>query len=569
LQVCYYASHFASNSQPFSVYAIIKKLFTRNPNCKAMHNDNKHLWWKTAIIYQVYPRSFKDSNNDGVGDLKGITEKLDYLKWLGVDTIWISPIYPSPMKDFGYDISDYESIHPLFGNMEDFMNLVREIHDQDMKLILDLVPNHTSDEHPWFMESKSSRDNPKRDWYIWTDPKPNGDPPNNWLAAFGGKAWEWNEATGQYYMHSFLKEQPDLNWRNPEVERAVFDAMRFWLDKGVDGFRIDVMWHMIKDLRLRDNPPNPAYKAHMATYEELLPVYSTDQPEVHDVVKKMRNVLDEYEGRMMIGEIYLPIHKLVGYYGQDNNGAHLPFNFSLLFIAWQSQEIAAAIDQYEGAIPEGGWPNWVLGNHDQSRIVSRVGLQQARIAAMLLLTLRGTPTIYYGDEIGMTDVPIPAEEVQDPMGKNMPEKNLSRDPARTPMQWNSSPFGGFSEVKPWLRLDKTFARNNIERQTKDENSMLTLYRKLISLRKKETALYLGDYVPVGSDHQYIAYKRCYPEARSFLIILNLTHKPCYFNISGFNFKGTIRVATVPELEGMQIEDRIDLSGDEGIIVELE
>lgn len=534
-----------------------------------MSKDNKHLWWKTAIIYQVYPRSFKDSNNDGIGDLKGIIEKIDYLKWLGVGTIWVSPIYPSPMKDFGYDISDYTAIHPLFGSMEDFMSMVNTIHSKGMKLILDQVPNHTSDEHPWFIASKSSRDNPKRDWYIWADPKPNGDPPNNWLAAFGGKAWEWDEATGQYYMHSFLKEQPDLNWRNPEVEQAVFDTMRFWLDKGVDGFRIDVMWHMIKDKLLRDNPPNPDYKPHTATYEELLPVYSTDQPEVHDVVKRMRYVLDEYDDRMMIGEIYLPIPRLMSYYGLDNKGAHLPFNFSLLFINWKSQEIAAAVDQYEGAIPQGGWPNWVLGNHDQSRIASRVGLQQARIAAMLLLTLRGTPTIYYGEEIGMTDVPIPLEEVQDPMGKNMPEKNLSRDPARTPMQWNSKPFGGFSEVKPWLRLDKTYARNNMERQMKDENSMLVLYRKLINLRKSEVALYLGDYLPVGSDHQYIAYKRCYPGAKSFLIILNLTHKPCYFSISGFTFKGIIKVATVAELEGLHIENKMDLSGDEGIIVELE
>lgn len=535
----------------------------------SMDKSKGQVWWKTGIIYQVYPRSFKDSNNDGIGDLKGIIEKLDYLKWLGVTIIWIAPVYPSPMADFGYDISDYTDIHPLFGNLDDFKHLLSEAHQKGLRVIIDLVPNHTSDQHPWFIESKQSKDNPKRDWYLWKDALPDGSPPNNWLAAFGGSAWEWDEHTNQYYFHSFLKEQPDLNWRNPEVEEAMFDIMRFWLKLGVDGFRIDVMWHMIKDAQWRDNPVNPDYKPHMATYEQLLPVYSTDQPEVHDVVLKMRAVLDEFEDRMMIGEIYLPIHKLVAYYGQNSNGVHLPFNFQLIFLQWSSPEIAAAISEYEGALPVDGWPNWVMGNHDQVRVGSRIGLLQARIAAILLLTLRGTPTIYYGEEIGMTDVPIPKAEIQDPMGLNMPDKNLSRDPARTPMQWSNEDYAGFSQIKPWLPISATYKRINAARQTDDPYSMLTLYRKLIKLRQHEPALHSGNYIPVDNNNQYLAYIREMNGHTCYLIVVNFTHKPCYFHPAGKSFKGTIVVATIPELEQTSFNDGIDLAGDEGIVVALE
>lgn len=527
------------------------------------------VWWKTGTIYQIYPRSFKDSNKDGVGDLKGIIEKLDYIQWLGIDAVWLSPVYPSPMADFGYDISDYTGIHPVFGNIEDFELLLQEVHQRGMKLILDLVPNHTSDQHPWFLESKSSRDHPKRDWYLWHDAKPDGTAPNNWLAAFGGSGWEWDENTGQYYYHAFLKEQPDLNWRNPQVQEAMFEVMKFWLDKGVDGFRVDVMWHMIKDAQLRDNPSNPDYKQHMGTYEQLLPVYSTDQPEVHAVVALMRKVLDTYDDRMMIGEVYLPIHKLITYYGVSNQGAHLPFNFQLLLLPWNAPQIAAAIDQYEGALPEEGWPNWVLGNHDQHRISSRVGRDQARVAAVLLLTLRGTPTIYYGEEIGMRDVPIPFEEVQDPQGLNMPDKNLSRDPARTPMHWDNSDYAGFSTVKPWLRLDAGFARNNVALQKDDPYAMLTLYRKLIALRKSELALCLGTYKPIYADHQCMAYVRSYGGVSGFLVVLNLSHMPCYLNLDVFSLKGVVELATAPELEGNIVEGRLQLGGDEAIVLRLQ
>ena len=528
------------------------------------------LWWQDGIIYQVYPRSFQDTNGDGIGDLRGVIERLDYLKWLGVRAIWISPIYPSPMADFGYDISDYEGIWPAFGTMADFDELLARVHAAGMKLILDLVPNHSSDEHPWFLESRSSRDNPKRDWYIWKDAKPDGSPPNNWLSVFGGSAWQWDDKTQQYYYHAFLVKQPDLNWRNPEVEQAMLGVMRFWLDKGVDGFRVDAMWHMVKDLQWRDNPKNPDYMEWMGTYEQLLPVYSTDQPEMHGIVAAMRKVLDEYDQRLMIAEIYLPVHKLVTYYGaHDKAEAHLPFNFMLISLDWDARKIAAAIDEYEGALPEGDWPNWVIGNHDQPRITSRVGTGQAKVAALLLLTLRGTPTMYYGDELGMRDVPIPPNEVRDPQGLNMPGKNLSRDPERTPMQWDDSFNAGFTKGEPWLRLDRGFRRINVCTQKRDGHSFLALYSKLIRLRQEEPSLMTGAYRPVYSDPQLIAYLRQTEGQPAFLVVLNLTHRPCYFTPSTIRFTGVIFIDTLPEQEQVSVKDTIDLFGDEGMVVKLD
>lgn len=523
-------------------------------------------WWQNGILYQVYPRSFQDSNNDGVGDLNGIEERLDYLHELGITAVWVSPFYPSPMADFGYDIADYCGVHPLFGTLSDFDRLLASVHKRKMKLILDLVPNHSSDQHPWFLESRSSRQHPRRDWYIWADAKPDGSPPNNWLSVFGGSAWQWDAPTGQYYYHAFLKEQPDLNWRNPEVKKAMFEVMHFWLKKGVDGFRVDVMWHMIKDDQLRDNPVNPDYKNHQSTYDQLIPVYSTDQPEVHAVVRQMRQVVDQYEDRLLIGEIYLPVHRLVAYYGEKNSGAHLPFNFQLLTLPWDARRISETIDQYEGVLPPGAWPNWVLGNHDQPRIASRVGLEQARIAALLLLTLRGTPTIYYGEEIGMTDVPLSPEEIRDPQGLNMPDRNLSRDPQRTPMQWDSSRNAGFSAHNPWLPLPANFRRINVAAQRDDQLSMFTFYKRLIRLRQQEPAFYGGTYEAVYSDDRIIAYRRVH-ERRRFMVILNLTHRPVHFH-PDHGLNGTIELSTLPEREGQTVNKATGVHGDEGMIIRL-
>lgn len=532
-----------------------------------MTESDKYLWWQKGIIYQIYPRSFQDSNNDGVGDLPGLKSRLEHLQWLGVDAIWVSPIYESPMADFGYDISDYSSVHPLFGSLQDFDDLLDEVHTRGMKLILDLVPNHSSDQHPWFLESRASLDNPKRDWYIWKDAADHGGVPNNWLSVFGGPAWEWDQRTQQYYYHAFLKEQPDLNWRNPDLRRAMLDVMRFWLAKGVDGFRVDVMWHMIKDDEFRDNPPNPDYQPHQATYERLIPVHSTDQPEVHEIVRMMREVMDQYRDRVLIGEIYLPVQRLVKYYGDDNREAHLPFNFQLLSIPWEPQRLFSVIEEYESALPAGGWPNWVLGNHDQPRLISRIGREQAKIAAMLLLTLRGTPTIYYGEEIGMRDVAIPPDEIQDPQGLNMPGLNLSRDPGRTPMQWDESSWSGFSRVRPWLRVSHDFARVNVKSQKPDAFSMLNFYRKLIDLRRKEPALHAGTYKSVFADRQVLSFVREAAGTR-FLIVLNLSHRPCSFHPENFSTHGIVEISTEPERDGLSVVGLLSLSGDEGLIIRL-
>jgi alpha-glucosidase len=529
---------------------------------------HKYLWWQKGIIYQIYPRSFQDSTGDGVGDLRGILQRLDYLEWLGVDALWISPIFPSPMADFGYDVANYTGIDPLFGTMDDFDQLLHEVHRRGMKLLLDLVPNHSSDQHPWFQESRSSLDNPKRDWYLWHDAREDGSVPNNWLSVFGGSAWEWDEPTGQYYYHAFLKEQPDLNWRNPEVQQAMSDVMRFWLDKGVDGFRVDVMWHMIKDEQLRDNPKNLDFNPNAdVTYNQLIPAYSTDQPEIHDLVQQMRQLTDSYHERVIVGEIYLPVHKLVAYYGPDGNGAHLPFNFQLLGLPWDPERIASAVDEYEGTLPAGGWPNWVLGNHDNPRIACRVGTEQARVAALLLLTLRGTPTLYYGDELGMKDVPIPPDKVRDPQGLNMPDLNVSRDPQRTPMQWDDGPNADFSEGEPWLPLSANYQRVNVRKLQETPDSILHYYRRLIALRRQEPALHVGTYRPVHSDKQLIVYIREFENHR-FLILLNLSHRPKYFRPRSEAYRGEVVLATEPEREGETIQETIPLGGDEGLIVKL-
>jgi alpha-glucosidase len=520
-------------------------------------------WWQQGVIYQIYPRSFADSNGDGIGDIRGIISRLDYLRWLGVDAIWISPIYPSPMADFGYDVSDYMDIHPMFGTLDDFDVLLAAAHARRIRVILDLVPNHTSDEHPWFIESRSSRDNPKRDWYIWKSPSADGGPPNNWLSTFGGSAWEFDPRTSQYYYHAYLKQQPDLNWRHPEVQAAMHQVLRFWLDRGVDGFRVDVIWHLIKDDQFRSNPPNPQFRPGEWPYRQLLATYTTDRPEVHDIIGGMRRVLDEYAERLMIGEVYLPVDRLVTYYGAAGDGCHLPFNFQLIEVPWQAEAIAATIDAYEAALPAHGWPNWVLGNHDKARLATRIGQAQTRVAAMLLLTLRGTPTLYYGDELGMANVAIAPEDVQDPWEKNVPGFGLGRDPARTPMQWDGSEQAGFTSGKPWLPLapDATFVNVQVERE--DPTSLLHLYRSLIDLRRSEQALTLGRYRLESVADDMLLYRRDLGQRR-FLIALNFSSAPRTIPVQA---PGHIRLSTYLDRQGDSFEHTLALRSHEGIVAE--
>jgi alpha-glucosidase len=522
-------------------------------------------WWQHGIFYQIYPRSFQDSNADGIGDIAGIVERLPYLQTLGIDAVWLSPVFPSPMADFGYDISDYTGIDPLFGTSEDFDALVSAAHAAGLKVILDLVPNHTSDRHPWFIEARSSRDNPKRDWYLWRDPKPDGGLPNNWLSEFGGSAWTLDDATGQYYYHAFLAQQPDLNWRNPEVREAIHEVMRFWLRKGVDGFRVDVIWHLIKDAEFRDNPPNPCYREGRPPHERILTQYSTDQPEVHEVVAGMRRVIDEFDDRVLIGEIYLPFERLVAYYGNDLRGAQMPFNFALLSTLWSARSIEKIIADYEAALPKGAWPNWVLGNHDRPRVASRVGAAQARVAAMLLLTLRGTPTLYYGDEIGMHQVAIAPDQVQDPFEKNVPGIGVGRDGCRTPMQWDATRYAGFSAAKPWLPLADDCRHENVANLEADAQSILQLYKALIRLRKQLPQLRSGDYVPVAAEGDLLIYRRR-SEERAATIVLNLGAEPLSIESEAAGLAGEILLSTLVDRNGERIGDRLDLRADEGVII---
>ncbi|HLH87245.1 MAG TPA: alpha-amylase family glycosyl hydrolase [Xanthobacteraceae bacterium] len=522
-------------------------------------------WWQAAVLYQIYPRSFADTNRDGIGDLPGILERLTYLVELGVDALWLSPIFPSPMADFGYDIADYTGIDPLFGSLADFDALVAAAHRSGIKVILDLVPNHTSDRHPWFANSRRSRNDPQRDWYIWRDPAPDGGPPNNWLSEFGGSAWQLDPPTGQYYYHAFLPQQPDLNWRNDQVRAAIHDVMRFWLARGVDGFRIDVIWHLIKDAEFRDNPPNPAYVPGRPPHERLLPLYTSDRPEVLEVVTGLRRVIDEFADRVLIGEIYLPLERLVRYYGSDLRGVNLPFNFTLLSAPWKAREIDRLIGEYEAALPAGGWPNWVLGNHDRPRIASRVGRAQARIAAMLLLTLRGTPTIYYGDEIGMTDVVIPPERVQDPFEKNVPGIGVGRDGCRTPMQWSAGRGAGFSTGEPWLPLAADFRSQNVENERADPTSLLNLHRRLIALRRARPALSAGAYRALAAQGDLLLYRRDHADDQ-VVVALNLGNEPLAIALEAMPPQARVLVSSNADRDGEEIARDIHLRGNEGLII---
>ena len=523
-------------------------------------------WWQSAVIYQVYPRSFQDSTSDGVGDLPGIERRLDYLVQLGTTAVWISPFYPSPMADFGYDVSDYTNVDPLFGTLADFDSLLAAIHARGLKLILDFVPNHTSDRHPWFLASRSSRTDPKRDWYLWRDPGPNGTVPNNWPSNFGGPAWTFDEGTQQYYCHSFLPQQPDLNWHNPEVRQAIYAALKFWLDKGVDGFRMDVLWLLIKDPEFRDNPPNPDYTGGNTLWS-VLPKFTANQPETHAIVREMRALLDSYPGdRLLIGEIYLPIADLIPYYGTPAEPeAQLPFNFHLILSPWQAPAIAQLIRNYEATLPPGAWPNWVLGNHDQHRLATRIGAQQARVAAVLILTLRGTPTLYNGDELGLPDAEIPDDEIRDPAELRQPHLGLGRDPERSPMPWDWSENAGFTAagVRTWLPLVQNWPAFTVQGQTQDPRSSLALYRTLLSLRREHPALNEGPITNVSATGQVLTYTRS-SASQTFRIFLNLSAEPQPVQVS----PGLLTLTSYLDQSGVELDTHYTLRPNEAILTEV-
>lgn len=467
-------------------------------------------WWETGVVYQIYPRSFLDTDGDGVGNLAGVTERIDYLATtLGVDAIWLSPFYPSPQADFGYDVSDYVDVDPQYGTLDDFDRMVEAAHAAGLKVIVDIVPNHSSNQHAWFLESRSSRDNPKRNWYTWEDARPDGSEPNNWLSVFGGRAWEWDEKTGQYYLHSFLKEQPDLNWRNPEVRRAMADVFRFWLDRGVDGFRVDVAHFIAKDPELRDNPlaegevQSLDYKP-AREWDSQDHVHNKAHPDLHDYYREIRDVLDSYDNRFAIGEIHEWDWEVWASYYGDGNGLHMPYNFAFLRSGWNAAAIREVVEAVEAAVPDHGWPNYVWGNHDEYRIATRLGQAESRGAAVVLLTLRGTPTIYYGDEIGMRESPPAPGESLDPAGAEMPE--LSRDGCRTPMQWDDTRHAGFSQAeRTWLPVADGAEDRNVAAQLDDPASHLSLYRALLRFRAAHPVLQEGDLsvLPISSEDVFV------------------------------------------------------------------
>ena len=535
-----------------------------------MHHPSPR-WWQTGVVYQIYPRSFADASGGGTGDLAGITSKVDYLEWLGVDAIWISPVYPSPMADFGYDVSDHTDIDPLFGSLADFDALLGAAHDRGIRVLVDYVPNHTSDQHAWFVESRSSRDNPKRDWYFWRDPKPDGSLPNNWISMFAGPSWEWDAATEQFYLHTFLPEQPDLNWRNPAVKEAMFDVARFWLDRGVDGFRIDVAPLVMKDPELRDNPPNPEPDrewSRLGSWLTQLHVNDLNHPDMHPLYRDFRRLLDSYSGeRISVGELHHPdFERWAAYYGERQDEIHVPFNFHVINSPWTAKAVRRAVEGVESALPAGAWASWVLGNHDQPRFASpeRAGRDQAKVGMLMLLTLRGTPTIYYGEEIGMVDVPVATEDARDPL--ELREPGRGRDGCRSPMQWDASPHAGFTtpDSTPWLPAAPDARDVNVAAQAEDPDSLLTLTRDLLRLRKEHPVLHHGDFERFGpTPDGTFAYRRLGREGQ-LTVVLNLTAEERIVPDGG---PGRVLIGTGRDRDGASVSAAVELRPNEALVLE--
>ena len=500
-----------------------------------------HQWWQHAVFYELYPRSFADSNNDGIGDLNGITSKLSYLHELGVDAIWISPCYPSPQVDFGYDVSDYENIDPMYGTLADFDRLVAEGKKRNIRIIMDYVINHTSDQHKWFVASKSSKTSPYRNWYMWHDGKGGAanQPPNNWISEFGGSAWKFDPKTAQYYYHYFYTEQPDLNWNNPAVEKAMFDVTRWWYKRGVAGFRLDAVDTIFEDPDLRDNPVLPGTNKFGDPKTEEK--YNKKLPGVHDVLRNLRKVADEHDA-VLIGETWTRnIDELKQYYGEHNNELQLPMDF--MFTRVDKLDAGEFRHQIAAADSAGGWPTWVISNHDIDRSYNRYGDgahndEIAKLLGALYLTLRGTPIMYYGEEIGMeNNNPTRKEDVKDPKGKSGWPADIGRDGERTPMQWNDSTNAGFTTGTPWLPVPPSYKTHNVASESKDPNSVLAFYRKVLALRHSNNVLLEGNYTPLNeSDAHVISYLRSY-KGKAVLVAINMSDSPqkATFNLADRGF----------------------------------
>lgn len=526
-------------------------------------------WQDVNGIYQIYPRSFKDSNGDGVGDLVGITQQLEYIKGgpdsLGIDAVWISPFYRSPMADFGYDVSDYYSVDPQFGDLEDFKLFVTEAHNREIKVMIDFVPNHTSSEHPWFVAAKSSKDNPKRDWYIWRDPKADGSPPNNWLSVFGGSAWEFDKASGQYYLHSFLAKQPDLNWENPEVREVMAEVLDFWLALGVDGIRADAVRWIAKDPEFRDNPLNPQYIKGTDPYHTQIQRYSRYGVNLPAHLRVMTNVIETYPNRIILFEDYIDTDidasKQYAEFYSVNPKVAAPFNFEGINTSYDAEAFRTHINWFQKFAGSDLRPFYCFGNHDTPRLVSRVGIQQARLLGLMQLTLPGIPVVYYGEEIGMRDVGMEKKDIHDPFEKQVPAHGLGRDPERTPMQWKKDANAGFTTGKPWLPIAFTARKINVETELEDAHSFLAMYRTLLELRRS-SAIRLGKYVEwSGSCETVFGFSRK-SEFDTLLILLNMSDEPstCEHDVDGEILYST------HEVNDIIIDTVITLAPHQGVVI---
>ncbi|WP_440904936.1 alpha-glucosidase [Catenovulum sp. SX2] len=500
-------------------------------------------WWRGAIIYQIYPRSFMDSNHDGIGDIPGINAKLDYIASLGVDAIWVSPCFKSPMKDFGYDISDYRAIDPIFGDLGDFEQLIEQAHARDIKVMIDQVLSHTSDQHAWFEQSRQNKTNDKADWYVWSDPKPCGAPPNNWLSIFGGPAWQWDSRRRQYYLHNFLDSQPDLNFHNPEVQQAVLDNIEFWLKKGVDGLRLDAITFCFHDQELRDNPAKPEDERAGRGFSEDNPYayqyhyYNNDRPENIGFIERLRALLDTYPGSVSLGEVASEDSlATMAEYTKGDNRLHMTYSFELLTKDYSVDYIRSTVETLENALGD-GWPCWAVGNHDVERVATRWGdianataTQKARFAKMItamVCSLRGSVCLYQGEELGLTEADVAFEDLQDPYGVEFWPTFKGRDGCRTPMPWQHKAINaGFSNGKPWLPVDSTHADISVDLQESDENSVLNTYRQFMAWRKQSHVLTKGDIEFIDLHKDVLAFYRIAKTAGG-----NLEKVLCCFNLS--------------------------------------
>jgi alpha-glucosidase len=520
-------------------------------------------WWSEGVLYQIYPRSFMDSNDDGVGDLAGVVSRLDHLAWLGVDGIWLNPITPSPNADWGYDVSDYCGVHPELGTLDDLDRLVAEAAARGIRVLLDLVPNHTSDRHRWFEESRRSRGSPRRSWYIWADPKADGSPPNNWLSTFGGPGWTLDDATGQYYMHGFLAEQPDLDWWGDEVRDEFDRILRFWFDRGVAGFRIDVAHRIVKDRLLRDNPPATEADHPQVRRMGQRELYTAMQPELHDVLRRWRRIADDYDPpRVLLGESYvLDSTQLAAFYGNGSDELNLAFNFLFVHAPFEAERLRAVVEETEAALPAAAWPVWTASNHDVGRFPTHWCAgdeRKARCALTALLTLRGTPVLYYGDEIGMETVPIGEDRLLDPVGKRRWPEEAGRDPGRTPMQWRGGPGAGFTRepARAWLPIGDAESCN-VADQLDERGSMLRLCRDLISLRRERESLRSGGYTSLPAPPGVWQWRR----GDDTIVALNLSDRATAID----GLRGTILVSTGRDRDGAAVSGQLQLRPWEGVV----